>query len=383
MRKLFGLILIATLLITTFMAVQPAAASAGGTTTNGLWVKSLDAKATYNRDWTWQIAKTGPKDDLTLSLGETALADYSVTVTGVSQDSNVVVNGTLAFRNMRDTDITITSAVVDITGGIQVVPTCATPPGYPPVVHPGYVVNCTFSTTLPDASPRTSTFTVTASDGTVASDSVAVAFGSPATETGACINVDDTLAGSLGQVCANGNPTVVTFHYSHAVGPYSTCGLYTVDNTATIRETGASSSHTVNVNVPCVGGCTLTQGYWKTHSQLGPAPYDPAWKNIGSAEEQTTFFLSGTSWYNVFWTAPKGNPYYILAHQYMAAKLNSLDGAAATPEVSAAIAYAETFFNTYTPTATLSKTVKNAALANANILDQFNNGLIGPGHCSE
>ena len=39
-------------------------------------------------------------------------------------------------------------------------------------------------------------------------------------------------------------------------------------------DTGATgeSSWTVNVNVACSQGCTLTQGYWKTHSRKGPAP---------------------------------------------------------------------------------------------------------------
>ena len=35
--------------------------------------------------------------------------------------------------------------------------------------------------------------------------------------------------------------------------------------------------------------CTLTQGYWKTHSSYGPAPYDVTWAILGDyGEEQHT-----------------------------------------------------------------------------------------------
>ena len=135
------------------------------------------------------------------------------------------------------------------------------------------------------------------------------------------------------------------------------------------------------VHVPCAGGCTLTPGYWKTHSRYGPAPYDETWALIG---EDTLFFLSGQSWYQVLWTPPAGgNAYYILAQQYIAAKLNILNGAASTPAVDSAIAWATNFFNTYEPSSSLSRTVRNQAIPTASLLDRYNNGYIGPGHCSE
>ena len=44
------------------------------------------------------------------------------------------------------------------------------------------------------------------------------------------------------------------------------------DNTATIRETGQSDDAKVTVRCtpPPDPGCTLTQGYWKTHSKYWP-----------------------------------------------------------------------------------------------------------------
>lgn len=131
-------------------------------------------------------------------------------------------------------------------------------------------------------------------------------------------------------------------------------------------------------------GCTLTQGYWKTHSARGPAPYDNAWLNIGPKGADELFFASGKTWYQVFWTPPKGgNANYQLAHQYMAAKLNILAGASTTPAVDAAISGAEGYFPTVTnldnkPTGSL----KNKLQGWADTLDDYNNGLIGPGHCN-
>lgn len=130
-------------------------------------------------------------------------------------------------------------------------------------------------------------------------------------------------------------------------------------------------------------GCTVTLGYWKTHSSKGPAPYDNAWLNIGPLGEDTPFFVSGQTWYQVFWTSPKkGNANYILAHQYMAAKLNILAGASSTPAVDAAITGSEAYFATVTnlnnaPTGS----TRTQLLAWADLLDDYNNGVIGPGHC--
>jgi hypothetical protein len=131
-------------------------------------------------------------------------------------------------------------------------------------------------------------------------------------------------------------------------------------------------------------GCTLTIGYWKTHSEKGPAPYDDTWAELPNGAD-TPFFLSGQTWYEVFETAPGGNAYYQLAHQYMGAKLNILNGASTTPAVVAAIADAEVLFNTYTPAQVGAWKGTQGARAQfislAGTLGHYNEGLIGPGHC--
>jgi hypothetical protein len=78
-----------------------------------------------------------------------------------------------------------------------------------------------------------------------------------------------------------------------------------------------------------------------------------------------------------------GNAYFILAHQYIAARLNQANGASNTPAVDAAMAGALAFFsnsaNTGNPAP--AKSVRGPLLDFAGTLDHYNNGLIGPGHC--
>ena len=49
--------------------------------------------------------------------------------------------------------------------------------------------------------------------------------------------------------------------------------------------------------------------------------------------------------------------------------------------MNAALAGATAFFGTYTPSSTLSATVRAQAIAYAGTLADYNEGDIGPGHC--
>ncbi|MEP7347557.1 MAG: hypothetical protein ABI877_19970, partial [Gemmatimonadaceae bacterium] len=138
-----------------------------------------------------------------------------------------------------------------------------------------------------------------------------------------------------------------------------------------------------NVEEARSAGCTVTQGYWKTHSARGPAPYDNAWLNIGPLGADTQFYSTGLTWYQVFRTPPKkGNANFILAHQFMAARLNVLAGATTTPAVDAALSASATYFGKVSNMNTLPvDPVRSTLLGYATTLDNYNNGLIGPGHC--
>jgi hypothetical protein len=217
------------------------------------------------------------------------------------------------------------------------------------------------------------------------------------TEIDKCIDVSDVFNGGdpeakVTNFCATSNAsgglvTLTGGTYSRYIGPYAACGDYTVSNTATLTTKTTSTTDTdtveIAVHVPCTG-CTLTQGYWKTHSDQGPAPYDDAWKNLGALEESTLFFNSGMTWLGVFKTPVRGNVFFQLADQYMAAKLNILNGASGTTAVNAAITGAETLFGSLgTGVTTIPMAQRAQASTWATLLDNYNTGLTGPGHCSE
>jgi hypothetical protein len=133
-------------------------------------------------------------------------------------------------------------------------------------------------------------------------------------------------------------------------------------------------------------GCTLTQGYWKTHSEFGPAPYDARWALLANGAS-TPFFGTGASWYTVFHTPVAGNQYYSLAHQYMAAKLNILAGSSAPQAVLDAITAAEALFTAHTPAAIGalkgSNSLRQEFVTLAGILGSYTEGATGPGHCGD
>jgi hypothetical protein len=129
-------------------------------------------------------------------------------------------------------------------------------------------------------------------------------------------------------------------------------------------------------------GCTHSFGYWKTHSAYGPAPYDTTWALIG---EDSTFFLSNQSYYEVLWTPPRGgNAYYLLAHKYIATDLNFLNGAdpSAVQDVfDEATAQFEIYTPQYIGGLKGNDTLRQQFIELKNILGQYNNGIIGPGEC--
>ena len=212
-------------------------------------------------------------------------------------------------------------------------------------------------------------------------------------ETDECVDLSDSLYGDLGEHCVGGDLSV---EYTLDVGQ-ETCGEFTVRNVASFitndnAETG-EDDHSVTISIECDQGCALTQGYWKTHSSYGPAPEDLAWLDLPDVDGDTVqegpdeeFFLSGQTWHEVFWTAPKGNAYYTLAKQYMAAVLNGVNGASTTV-VDDEIAAAEALFENYTPDAIASlkgkKQPRPQFIDLAGTLASYNEGAIGPGHCDE
>ncbi|GHA75544.1 hypothetical protein GCM10007389_31780 [Pontibacter akesuensis] len=122
-------------------------------------------------------------------------------------------------------------------------------------------------------------------------------------------------------------------------------------------------------------GCTLTQGYWKNHAS--GKKYDATWDGM----EDDVFYNSDQTYLQVLNTAPKGgNAYYILAHQFIAAKLN-MKKASSTPEVTAAFEKAMSYFEDATPANPYATVSKEMLVEWAGILADYNEGKTGPGHC--
>ncbi len=131
-------------------------------------------------------------------------------------------------------------------------------------------------------------------------------------------------------------------------------------------------------------GCTRGKGYWKTHSAYGPAPYDSTWALLG---EDSTFFLSNQTNYEVMWTPPSGgNAYYILAHHYIGTWLNILSGADPS-EIQEAFDDATDLFEMYTPEYVGglqgNDPIRQEFLMLKDMLEMYNEGEIGPGSCGE
>jgi hypothetical protein len=395
------------------------------------------AATKYRRKWTWGVTKTiSPTNtDLTLDLNQQYIVGYTVIYTSTPAEDNFRVGGTVTVTNPSSagpaatTTATINSVADVITAGNIAAGLTCTGITFPTTLAAGAHFDCTYTdVALPDKTARLNTATAKRKNQSFSSTLVATSLGTETSAQGTanvtfgatpsealdeCVNVSDTNPGTTvtGKKCAG--DANKTFTYNKTL-QYTTCGQFTVPNTASFTSTPGttglnsntatpltgSASVTINVTVPCPQGCTLTLGYWKTHNASfhGGAPLDDNWNNVTPSKELSGFFTTSNSfpilgpntppfsWFDVFWTAPKGNAYYILSQQYMAAKLNYLNNAGQVAIVTSTIASAETFFSGAgnTPTNwTNGTTTKSDLITWAGILGSYNEGTIGPGHCSE
>lgn len=340
----------------------------------------------------WSLAKNSTSDDLLLSLDQTYVAEYTVTVTPMTTTPAAnFIEGPVFINNPNPLTPTINALTVQV-GELSAAVTC--PFTFPYTVPEFTTLTCNFRVDVPDTNDRL-IYVDVVSDGSIqVNRSLETAsFADHTTSTHVfdrCVRVyDDHVAGEyLGTVCTTDGPT--SFTYNAAVGPFPVCGPFSVENTAWFEGidsgNGDSATFAIDGDVPCSNGCTLTPGYWKTHSSFGPAPYDSTWESLpGGAGAETPFFLSGATYYRVLWTPTAGNAYYTLARAYIAAQLNQLNGANAGA-VSTAFAQATTILRSYGPSDPAfgkRSVVRTQTLALATTLDNYNNGLIGPGHCDE
>src|SRR5215470_14629591 len=121
-------------------------------------------------------------------------------------------------------------------------------------------------------------------------------------------------------------------------------------------------------------GCTFPQGYWKTHFDGNPRQA----QNIPWPVPIEDRFTCGRPWFDILTTPSNGDAWHILARQFVAASLNAANGASVTALDGALDDVRELLV---TSCSGISSADKATALTLAGILDDFNNGVIGPGAC--
>lgn len=119
--------------------------------------------------------------------------------------------------------------------------------------------------------------------------------------------------------------------------------------------------------------CTLTQGFWRNHEDAWPVE-ELTLGDVTYTQAELVVVLS---------TPPRGGDVtYILAHQLIAAKLNVAHGADASA-IETTLAEADAFLAANPLGSRPRGDVRDAGLELAAALDDFNNGVTGPGHCDE
>lgn len=354
-----------------------------------------DARTSFKRTWTWTIAKSADQTSLTLALNESFLVNYKVTVNATSRDSEYAVNGTITVVNPAPISAKLNSVADVVSTDIAANVNCDV--SFPYILTAAQTLTCAYSASLPDASARVNNATASLANNTGGSTnfsgSAAVDFtNATKSEVDKRINVNDTLQGALGAVTAGVDTLPKIFAYARTIAAYTTCGNYTVNNVASFlaSDSGASRSAawTVNVNVPCKG-CSLTIGYWKTHAGFGPQAdmvtrLLPQWLGTPSTGKSVQVTTAAQAVTLLEKSADASNGINKLYAQLLGAKLNIKNGADGSA-VAKAIADADKLLALYNANdwKSLSKSQQSDVNKLATTFDNYNNGLIGPGHCSQ
>lgn len=131
---------------------------------------------------------------------------------------------------------------------------------------------------------------------------------------------------------------------------------------------------------PSVYGCTYTQGYWKNHSKYSKPKTEPWPKQSNSLTSSEDIIMCGLSWYKIITTNPKlGNAWFILAHQYITASLNTYKGASSPLQVDL-----NTVSNLLINNCSMIKSssvLGQEFIILGGILASYNEGLLELNHC--
>jgi len=150
---------------------------------------------------------------------------------------------------------------------------------------------------------------------------------------------------------------------------------------ANASPTVYQSGFTDNFEAQTVTGgqnCTFTQGYWKNHPEAWPASCLPMTLGSNSYTQAQLLQILGQP--------TQGNGAVSMAHQLIAAKLNLCQGANPSA-VSSCVTTGDTKLSTCGANKIPSIGSCNLSTGNTSsttqCMDNFNQGITGPGHCAE
>lgn len=356
-------------------------------TATGFWKKYYD----------WTIDKSvDPTSILDLGQGETATVNYTIEAVRTYARDLYGVYGKICVTNLGSdatVGLTIADSVQTSLGGGPYTDyyTRAVSTAKHPVLIPGerwcysYVLRFT---PVPGALYR-NLARVTVSNGPAAEAYADFTLPVSPKKVDASATVTDVLFCPAGFSCApatNGPWPVTgttTIDYPvHITNDSAECGTaYVLRNTASLKEKGhtrTDSTELVITTKPCTppppSGCTLTQGYWKNHSEAWPVTS----LSLGTVSYTQTQLLQ------ILNQPVEGNGLVSLAHQLIAAKLNALSGASVPTSIANAITDADTLIDgLVVPPIGSGSLAPSETSGLISTLDGYNNGLAegGPAHC--
>jgi hypothetical protein len=352
----------------------------------------------HNRIYRWAIDLKSELPEMTLLPNETAQVNYQVDLTQVGySDLYYRASGSIFVRNRAPFEAVLTGLEAALSKGNRMTLTCKDIE-FPYTLESGGLMSCQYSAYPVQGETITAAAAVlnknlhyaeqANNSGITQFNSIprAISYDNVHTvyESYECVRVFGSASGELGTVCREEPGKTATFRYTGEVGPYERCGSDFIEERASFTPTGMSSPGygvvKLKINIPCSAGCTRTPGYWLTYSGYRPNQYDPTW----DAFKELYFYKSSRTWAEMIHTNATANPYYPLARQFIAARLNITKGAQTTQEIRRLLQETENILNTYAPheisraKVSLQREIQNLAVD----LDHFNRGLTGPGACS-
>jgi hypothetical protein len=354
----------------------------------------VTANGHRTRTFTWEIDKEAAPTALDLVQGGFGSVTYTVTLTKDDGTVHTSIDGEVCITNGGSVPTENLMSTIEVTQPPSqvVIVSMSLDTTAKPVLAAGESHCYPYSIDIPSA--NTGDYKVTA-DTTITNHSghPGVPFGPnesetttiPTTETLVhnTVTVSDTFVGGVGEFSDDRTVT-----YSHL----STCGDEGVRvNTASIKyddgTDGPSASATVTIKCTTPGGggggCTRTIGYWKNHPDA-ITPLLPI--RIGTEGGTESFQVTTLSKaVDILGIPTASNGIDKLYAQLLAAKLNIKNGADGS-DVTSTIQAADDFLANYNSgdwagSPPLPNALRRQVNGWATTLDNYNNGITGPGHC--